>query len=189
MFGSLNAPMKLNSRVIAAWSQILLAVAGSEITLRCTAAKNPPAALINQFVQHGIEARRIHFVGRQPLADYLDLLGRIDIALDPFPYNGHTTSCDTLWTGVPLVVLRGDLPVSRVGASIMANVGLPRLIASSVDEYVRTAVELSQDIPLLKALRSELRRKLQSSPIMDYRSLMVRLERALCSLWADWCIR
>ena len=100
-----------------------------------------------------ISAERVEFVDFQPLAEYFGAYQRIDVALDPFPYGGGTTTCDALWVGVPVVSLAGQTAVGRGGLSILSNIGLPELVAHDPEQYVRIAVELARDLLHLSSLR------------------------------------
>jgi predicted O-linked N-acetylglucosamine transferase (SPINDLY family) len=111
----------------------------------------------------------------------------IDIGLDTFPYNGHTTSLDSFWMGVPVVTLCGQTVVGRAGLCQLMNLGLPELIASNPDEYVRIAVSLAGDLPRLAALRAELRPRMQASPLMDAPRFARNLEAAYRQMWVRWC--
>src|SRR6185312_14434898 len=110
----------------------------------------------------GIAADRVEFVGMGPFAEYFARYQRMDIALDPFPYGGGTTTCDALWMGVPVVTLRGKTAVGRGGVSILTNVGLPELVSRDSDEYVRICLELARDRSRLNELRASLRAWMQS---------------------------
>jgi predicted O-linked N-acetylglucosamine transferase (SPINDLY family) len=99
--------------------------------------------------------------------DHLATYHQIDIALDTFPYNGATTTCEALWMGVPVVTLVGDRHASRMGLSLLATVGLRELIAYTKAEYVNIAVKLANDLESLQSLRAGLRERMQSSPLMD----------------------
>src|SRR5208337_4322502 len=101
------------------------------------------------------------------MAEYLRIYEHIDVALDPFPYGGGTTTCDALWMGVPVVSLAGETAVGRGGLSILSNIGLPELVARDPEEYVRIAAELARDLPRLSNLRATLRQRMQSSPLMN----------------------
>jgi protein O-GlcNAc transferase len=118
----------------------------------------------------------------QFLAEY----GRLDIGLDPFPYNGGTTTCEALWMGVPVVTLAGERFCARMGLSLLENVGLPELVARTADDYVRIAQELAGDLPRLAALRASLRARMASSPICDAPRAARELERAYCAMWDAW---
>src|ERR1700689_864905 len=101
------------------------------------------------------------------MAEYFQLYHCIDVALDPFPYGGGTTTCDALWMGVPVVSLAGQTAVGRGGLSILSNVGLADLVASDSEQYVRIALELAGDLPRLSTLRATLRERMQKAPLMD----------------------
>ncbi|MGE5622574.1 MAG: hypothetical protein ACM3WS_05415 [Bacillota bacterium] len=114
------------------------------------------------------------------------LYNAIDIALDPFPFNGHTTSLDTLWMGVPLVTLAGNHFTSRMGLTVLLNAGLPELVARTEQEYVNVAAGLALDPARLQAIRSGLRERLTSSPLMDARRFTGELEQAYRGMWRNW---
>jgi len=109
----------------------------------------------------------------------------IDIGLDPFPYNGTTTTCETLWGGAPVVVLAGNAHVCRVGVSILTNVGLPELVAQTPEEYVEIAVNLATDLERLRHLRHNLRDMMEQSPLRDPQSHARALERAYWQMWKN----
>ena len=180
-FGSLNRPAKLNDAVIETWARVLRAVPGSRLLLLSGTASD--AGLSARFARHGVDAARVDDAPRQPRLDYLALHNRIDVGLDPFPFNGDNTLCDALWMGVPSVALAGDAFVSRRGVSHLNNVGLPELAAEDVDGYVWVAAELAADLPRLAALRAGLRGRLSGSALADGRSYVRRLEEAYRRMW------
>jgi predicted O-linked N-acetylglucosamine transferase (SPINDLY family) len=114
------------------------------------------------------------------------LYHRVDIVLDTFPYNGHTTSLDALWMGVPVVSLAGKAPVSRAGLSQLTNLGLPELVAHSEEDYVRIAAELAGDLPRLAHLRSTLRERMENSVLMDAPRFARNVEAAYRKMWQAW---
>jgi len=138
--------------------------------------------------REGVEARRVTFVEPCARQTYLELYHQIDIVLDPFPYNGHTTSLDALWMGVPVVSLVGLQSVSRAGFSQLSNLGLPGLAAFSEDDYVRSAAELARDLPRLAELRSTLRARMEASVLMDGKRFARGIESAFRSIWQTWCL-
>jgi predicted O-linked N-acetylglucosamine transferase (SPINDLY family) len=120
-------------------------------------------------------------------AAHLAAYHQVDIALDPFPYNGTTTTCEALWMGVPVVTLRGDRHAGRVGASLLTQVGLPDLIAASVEEYVEIAAALAGDAARLSDVRRSLRQRMAASPLCDGRAFARKIESAFRSMWRKWC--
>ena len=140
-FGCLNNPAKITERAIALWCQILRQVPDSRLLLL-----GPPGVrhIDSLFAAGGISADRISRLGHLTRPKYLTTFNDIDIALDCFPYNGHTTSCDGFWMGVPLVTLTGNSYVSRMGVSLLTNLGLPEWIARTPEEYVSLAVRMVQ---------------------------------------------
>ena len=120
------------------------------------------------FAGQGIAPKRIELLSHLPsYGEHLAAYNRIDIALDTFPYNGTTTTCEALWMGVPVVTLAGDRHASRVGVSILSNIGLPELIAQTEEEYIEIAVKLSEDMEKLRSLRERLRDMMRHSPVCD----------------------
>src|SRR5205823_3944412 len=134
-----------------------------------------------------ILGKRVDFVPRQSTREYLETYNRIDIALDPFPYAGGTTTCDALWMSVPVVTLAGKIAVHRSGVSILTNVGLPELIAQTTEEYVRIAVEVARDRNRLTKLRASLRSMMLQSPLMDANAFARDVESAFRKIWREWC--
>jgi predicted O-linked N-acetylglucosamine transferase (SPINDLY family) len=117
----------------------------------------------------------------------LRLIDQTDIALDAFPMNGHTTTCDCLWQGVPVVMLAGDTYVSRYGGSALVNLGLQDWIAHDPSEYVETARRWATDLPRLADLRAGLRARMAASPILDAAGFTRHLEAAYRRMWQAWC--
>jgi predicted O-linked N-acetylglucosamine transferase (SPINDLY family) len=111
----------------------------------------------------------------------------MDIALDPFPYNGTTTTCDAFWMGVPLVTLVGDRFISRVGTSLVRTVGLGDLAAETVEDYVAIARRLAEDIPRLTSIRARLRQDMMASPLGDAPRFVRDLETVFRTMWRRWC--
>ena len=123
----------------------------------------------------------------QSSVEHLELYKRSDIGLDTFPYNGATTTCEAIWMGVPVITLAGETHVSRVGASILSHVGLPELIAESLEDYLKKAVQLAGDPDRLKALRNNLRSMMARSRLMDTNGFTRSLESAYRQMWHRWC--
>jgi protein O-GlcNAc transferase len=136
----------------------------------------------------GIEGNRIFFRGPVSRSQNLEAFADVDIALDTFPYNGQTTTCECLWMGVPVITLAGDYHVARVGLSIVSSIGHPELAAHSVREYVETAVRLAEDRARLIEYRRRLRRRMRASPLVDGRSVAA-LESQYRRLWSECAMR
>jgi predicted O-linked N-acetylglucosamine transferase (SPINDLY family) len=134
----------------------------------------------------GIAPDRVEFVGTLSHRDYLSVYHRIDICLDPFPFNGMTTTCDALWMGTPVLTLPGEAPISRAGLSLLSTIGLAEFAAHSEEDYVRLAEELAADLPRLARLRIELRRRMEASPLMDAPLFARNVENAYRSIWHRW---
>jgi predicted O-linked N-acetylglucosamine transferase (SPINDLY family) len=195
-FGSLNNFCKVNDRVLDTWSRILTAVPDSRLAILCHAGSHRERVL-RFFASRGLDAGRIQFMdfqaaGRRDLpsapdaSHYLHRYHPIDIALDPFPYNGMTSTLEALWMGVPVVTLCGRLPVGRAGFSLLANAGLPELVAPDPASYVRIAVGLARELPRLATLRRELRRRLLASPLLEVPQFTRHLESAFTAMWHRW---
>jgi predicted O-linked N-acetylglucosamine transferase (SPINDLY family) len=186
-FGSLNNPAKITEPVVETWAKILAAVPSSRLMLYATAHVNPGEPIRQKFQQFGIDPVRLLIIPRLPRQEYLRQYQQIDIALDPWPYNGHTTTCDALWMGVPVVSLAGQTSVARGGVSILSAMELPELLADSTDAYVAIATALAHDRDRLAAIRSSLRARMRKSPLMDAVGFTQDVERIYHQLWWRWC--
>ncbi|HVT91192.1 MAG TPA: tetratricopeptide repeat protein [Tepidisphaeraceae bacterium] len=185
-FGSLNKLCKINDDVLTVWSQILQAVPNSTLMLLSHEGTHRQRFL-DRTLNKGIARERIRFEPPRARVEYLELYNQIDIGLDPFPYNGITTTCDAMWMGVPVLTLPGMLPVSRAGLSLLSNNGLTELVAGSPDDLVRLAADLTTDLSRLKTLRSFLRQRLQDSPILDAKRFARGMESAYRTMWQRYC--
>ncbi|HVT81637.1 MAG TPA: tetratricopeptide repeat protein [Phycisphaerae bacterium] len=183
-FGSLNSFSKVSSLVIDAWTQILSRVSDARILLHAKDGKHK-ALVYDRFERAGIARTRVEFVGTLPLARYFDLYNRIDIALDPFPYAGGTTTCDALFMGVPVVTLRGKTAVGRGGVSILSTLGPPATAWIAHDEpaYIAAAVNLAQDLHALAQTRQHLRPWMQHSALMNAPAFARGMEQLFRSAW------
>src|SRR5262249_8886091 len=133
-FGCLNLFCKVNDAVLALWAQVLRAVPQSRLLLLAPRGQARQRVLA-QLLREGIAAERVQFADRLPRPEYLKLYNRIDVGLDPLPYNGHTTSLDAFWMGVPTITLVGQTVVGRAGWSLLCNLGLPELAAEAPEQY------------------------------------------------------
>jgi protein O-GlcNAc transferase len=185
-FGCFNQFCKISRPAWDLWCTLLHAVPGSRMLLLAPQGSSRELAR-GIMANHGIDPGRLEFVGRAFMGVYLERHRLIDIALDPFPFTGGTTTCDALWMGVPVITLRGATAVGRGGASILSHVGLTDLIAEMPEQYVRIAAALANDLPQLSALRSSMRQRMQASPLMDAAAFARNLEEAYRKMWSDWC--
>ncbi len=185
-FGCLNNFSKVNDEVLSLWARALHAVEGSRLIMLCHEGSHRRHTL-DALKRLGIEPGRIEFFGDRPRSDYLELFQRVDISLDTIPYNGHTTSLDSLWMGVPVVTLVGKTVVGRAGLSQLTNLGLPDLIAFSPEQYVSIAAALAADHSRLRELRRSLRSLMENSPLMDAKRFARDVEAAYRRIWQRWC--
>jgi predicted O-linked N-acetylglucosamine transferase (SPINDLY family) len=185
-FGCLNNFCKVTPATLAAWCRLLVAVPHARLLLH-TRPSGHRSHLQELFVRNAVDPQRLSFVDLMPKTQYFESYQSIDIALDPFPFPGGTTTCDALWMGVPVISLAGPTPVTRGGLTLLSSVGLPELAAHSVDDYIEKATALARDLPRLAALRASLRERMQRSPLMDAPRFARNLEAAYREMWRRWC--
>jgi predicted O-linked N-acetylglucosamine transferase (SPINDLY family) len=185
-FGSINNPCKVNEPLLRLWSQVLHAAADSRLLIQ-TISTIHRDQIRDFLVSLGISANRLEFVPRCPRTDYLRLYERIDICLDPLPYNGITTTCDALWMGVPVVSLTGKSAAGRAGWSLLANLGLSDLVAHTPKQFIDITSNLASDLLRLAQLRSTLRERMQRSPLIDSQRFARNMEAAYRKMWQRWC--
>jgi len=182
-FGCLNNFAKINDAVLDLWREILAAVPNSRLIL--IPPKGNTIARVREKL--GVAPDRVIALPRQSRLEYLKYYQRIDLALDPFPYTGHTTTLDGLWMGVPLVTMTGPTVVSRGSLSILSNLGLTELAVNNKADYVALAIALAQDHSRLRELRAGLRVRLETSVLMDANRFARQAESAYRSMWHKWC--
>jgi hypothetical protein len=175
--------------VMRVWIDLMNRVPGSRLLLKNRSLDNPrlKQLILDELCKHGADATRVDL--RSPdisPMDHLNGYNLLDIALDSFPYNGTTTTCEALWMGVPVITLAGNNHVSRVGVSQMTNLGLPELIARDTNDYVNIAVALANDVPRLAALRTGMRERLKNSPLMNVTRFTKNLEEAYEVIWKKY---
>ena len=182
-FGCLNNFGKVNDALLELWREILAVVPSSRLVLM------PPQGKISARLREklGVAPARLIGLPRQSHFEYLKYYNRIDLALDPFPYTGHTTTLDGLWMGVPLVTLAGTTIASRGSLSILSNLGLTELVVKNKADYVALAVALAGDISRLRELRAGLRERLERSVLTDANRFARQAEAAYRTLWHKWC--
>lgn len=185
-FGCFNNLHKVNARVLALWAALLNAIPNSRLLLKHDNLAIPQNQnwIRNSFRLFGIDDSRIHLKGRtDTLAKHVGSYNWLDIALDPFPYNGTTTTCEALYMGVPVICLEGDRHAARVSASFMRRLGLDDWVAGDEAEYVQIAQKKAADLQALAALRASLRERFCQSPLGRPAALAVDLDHAFHAMW------
>jgi protein O-GlcNAc transferase len=189
-FGSFNVFRKVSQKTVALWAAVLKALPDARLLLK-TKNLSDRATCHNareMFTAQGISPDRLDLLSHIPsFTGHLDTYNRIDIGLDTFPYNGTTTTCEALWMGVPVITLAGNTHASRVGVSLLTNIGLPGLIAETVGEYVSIAVKLAGDLKNLQSLRENLRGMMAHSLLTDAKRFVIALETCYREIWQKWC--
>ena len=172
------------------WAEILHSVRGSRLLLKARALNDEPSRerLRRAFAARGIEPERIEFASYAATSlEHVAVYGQVDIGLDPFPYNGTTTTCEALWMGVPVVTLLGRAHAGRVGASLLTRIGCSDLVAATRQEYVQTASRLAGDVDRLVALRRDMRAKMSSSSLLNAGMIARDIETAYREMWRRFC--
>jgi len=189
-FGSFNMYYRITDEVVDLWSRLLSSVPHARLTIVGVAAGSTQATLLDRLDRSGIARHRISMHGMVSYQTYNELMATVDVALAPFPYNGATTMMDCLWNGLPVVAKEGgEMFCSRLGCSVLVQLGLSELIGCSDDEYIRIAVELASNMETLSALRGSLRQKMERSPMRDFAGFTRGLEDAYRGMWRCWCAR
>jgi protein O-GlcNAc transferase len=189
-FGSFNNLPKLTPCTIKLWAMLLHAVEGSRLVIKTMQMRDSPTAdeLRSRFANEGIGPERLDLLAwRVLVVHHLARYSLVDVALDPFPFNGVTTTCEALWMGVPVVTLAGDRHYRGVGASLLTAVGLENYIAESPDDYVKIAAGLARDLDRLGSLRATLRDRMRASRLCDGVGLARAMEREYRRMWERWC--
>ena len=189
-FGSFNYTAKIGSEVIDVWADILKAIPSSRLLLKYRSFSDASTRdyFQDMFITRGIDKQRIAFMGLTPdKSEHMAAYNSVDIALDSFPYNGTTTTCDALWMGVPVVVVKGSNHAGRVGVSLLRQVGVEELVADSIESYVALATGLADDKEQLVKYRHELRNQVKNSSLCDADSFVKELEQVWRTIWRDQC--
>jgi predicted O-linked N-acetylglucosamine transferase (SPINDLY family) len=190
-FGCFNNLSKMNDAVVQLWARVLQAVPDSRLFLKY---RQFDEASVRQhtcerFAVHGIEPGRLLFEGYEERGTYLAAYHRVDIALDPFPFPGGTTTVEALWMGVPVLTLQGERFLARQGVGLLMNAGMPEWVAADAEDYVARAVAHASNLPALATLRAGLRQQVLASPIYDAPRFARNFEAALRAMWQQWCQR
>ncbi len=188
-FGAFNYAGKTNREVLAAWARILDALPDARLLFKNKSFTDASTCerYLKQLEELGVDRSRVETAGATwDKSEHLATYHRVDVALDTFPYNGTTTTCDSLWMGAPVVTLAGEAHRGRVGTGLLARVGLDGLAARSSEEYVEIAVALASDRRRLAELRRGLRARM-TSHLCDAEAFTRELERAYREMWSEWC--
>ncbi|GFY97909.1 tetratricopeptide repeat (TPR)-like superfamily protein [Actinidia rufa] len=189
-FGSFNNLAKITPRVLQVWARILCAVPNSRLVVKCKpfCCDSVRQRFLSTLEQLGLESLRVDLL---PLIllnhDHMQAYALMDISLDTFPYAGTTTTCESLYMGVPCVTMGGSVHAHNVGASLLNTVGLGHLVAKNEDEYVRLALDLASDITVLSNLRLDLRNLMSKSPLCNGSKFTLGLESAYRDMWKRYC--
>jgi predicted O-linked N-acetylglucosamine transferase (SPINDLY family) len=185
-FGSFNNLPKLSPEMFSLFSEILSLIPDSHLLMKAGSLTDHDTRqyVLDIFKRKGIEETRIEFMSWMPSKrEHLNAYNSVDIALDTYPYNGTTTIC--MWMGSPVISLSGEPHASRIGASLLSNIGLPDLIAKDKNEYIQKAVDLANDVKKLELLRSRLRDMMIHSPLTDATAFTAHLEHFYSKIWED----
>ena len=190
-FGSLHKLAKLTEPVTALWSRVLHAVPGSRMLMfRDALSQRPRRRITDMFARHGVDAARLEFRNTLPASgDSMSTYNDIDISLDSFPWSGHTTACESMWMGVPMVTLRGTTHAGRMAASTITHAGKPQWVAEDHDQFVAIAADLARDLSKLADVRRNLREEMRASRLCDGVTFTCEFETLLRNAWKTWCER
>lgn len=188
-FGSFNQFDKLNERAIRIWARILSALPASRLVIAGVPLGSRRAKFLGLWQRHGIQAGRLELHSYVSRAEFHALHRRVDVALDTFPCNGGTTTCESLWMGVPVVTLAGQWGIARAGSSLLHAARLADWVADNESAYAEIAIERARDVDALARLRASLRAQLRGSPLMDGARFTRALEDGVRAAWREWCDR
>jgi predicted O-linked N-acetylglucosamine transferase (SPINDLY family) len=186
-FGSFNDVNKVDADCVALWAKLLNSLPASRLLMATVPEGEMRNRLIWQFSEHGVAAGRIAFCGKLPPNQFRQMLQQVDITLDPVRVNGATTTCESLWLGVPVLTLVGERFLSRVGLSILSAAQLPDFAAATVEVYIRTATFLANNLKLFAEIRTGLREHLRTTPLLDQQRFARNVESVYREIWQHWC--
>ena len=185
-FGSLNNFVKVNEGIRALWAKVVASVPDARLLLHIKESR-ARSGLLEFLASHGLPPERVTLIGYQDGPSYMATYGQIDIALDPSPFAGGTTTFDALWMGVPVITLAGDRMASRGGRSILTTLGRPEWVADSPEQYIAIAQNLAANPAQLATIRSRLRDEIKNSPLMDNAGFTLDMEKQYRAIWRTWC--
>jgi predicted O-linked N-acetylglucosamine transferase (SPINDLY family) len=187
VFGSFNQFSKISDACLELWSRLLTAVPKASLLILDVRDKEVRKMLLRRLDRYRIDPARVSLRGRESVPDYFSAIGNVDIALDTIPYNGGTTTLDTLWMGVPVVALYGDRGIARGSYSILKSLGAEELIASDEEAFVEINCRLAASSEWRNRLRATLRDRMRTSPLMNAPQFTADLESAYRTVWVEWC--
>jgi protein O-GlcNAc transferase len=187
-FGCFNNTSKINPKVLDLWARILTDLPNARLILKARQLNDEHLrqALVDEFVVRGVDSDRVTCQRWSNMADYLKAYGEVDVALDPFPFPGGTTSMDGLWMGVPVISMRGDRLVGHNAETIAHNLGLASWLCSDADEYHALALSCAQRTDELALLRESLRERMRQSPLMDGQRFATHVGQAFEQMYSEW---
>jgi protein O-GlcNAc transferase len=191
-FGSFNYFPKVSRETVAVWTAILKVLPDSRLIMKTRnfADSGARRCAMDMFIRHGIAPERFKLLSMETsFEEHLNTYNRIDIALDTFPYNGTTTTCEALWMGVPVITFGGTVHASRVGMSILTNIGLPELVTRTPDEYLAAAMKLADDLQKLASIREGMRERMELSPLLNVKRFTANLESCYKQMWQKRCMK
>jgi predicted O-linked N-acetylglucosamine transferase (SPINDLY family) len=186
-FGSFNNFNKIDQPTLDLWAELLQALPASRLMMLTVPGGDARQRLVSRFEQLGISAQRLEFHGKLPAIEFHRKFLEVDISLDPVTVNGATTTCESLWMGVPVMSLAGDRFLTRAGLSILTTAGLADFAAASRKDYFRIATHLADNLPLLAEIRAGLREHIRTSPLVDEAGFTRNLENLYRDVWGKWC--
>jgi predicted O-linked N-acetylglucosamine transferase (SPINDLY family) len=186
-FGSFNNFNKIDRATLELWAALLQALPTARLKMMTVPAGEVRQRFIDFFAEHGVTADRLAFHGSLPGHEFVRAFADVDISLDPLTVNGATTTCESLWMGVPVISLTGSRFLTRAGLSILSAAGLPEFAAATPADYLRIAGEMAAKLPQLAELRASLRGRLRTSPLVDEAGFTADLENIYRQIWREWC--
>tara|TARA_B100001540_G_C15806709_1_gene642410 strand:+ start:1067 stop:3049 length:1983 start_codon:yes stop_codon:yes gene_type:complete len=188
-FGCINKLNKINDDVIKLWSKVLISVPNSKLLLKTKNLGNKLVCnnILDKFKKNNIDKKRLILLGESKTRkEVLQIYNKIDICLDPFPFQGNTSTCEAIWMGVPVITLKGNRFLFHFGESINANLGMQDWIANNNDKYVDIAIKFSSNLNQLSLIRKELRDKALKSPVFDHEKLANHFSKMLWGMWKEF---
>jgi protein O-GlcNAc transferase len=186
-FGCYQNMTKLNDEVLALWGKVFAAIPDARLRLQSRQMREPElrAELLGKLARNGIAGHRVTLADATSRALYFEAHREVDVMLDTFPYGGGTTTCESLWMGVPTITLAGDTLLARQGASLLTCAGLAPWVAQDADDYVNRVVAHCGNLQSLAELRARLRTQVLASPLFDTRLFAGRLRDLLHNVWKE----